>query len=284
MAELILIDITSGFKVMSAYNENNRRLEEFFNGVYQVDGSAPVTSDLNMQDTFKVINLANPTASTDGVSLGYMLAYSAGGTVTGTAMNVAITDTAGYYTSSNVEGALAELGALKNSVIPKSTLTDNTVLCAQTAGTPIAVSLGANQFLGTDGSGVIQGIDISTLTNFTPSFLSTEADNVVLAQNSTITLKSGIASMPKFVNYFLKCKETNVGYSVGDRVAVDPVLYDTDGICCVSTMVVDDGGTYSIKAKTHATSGRQPYIINPTTNVAGEITFSKWYMFVHVIY
>ena len=116
---IVLNDVTSGFNT-STINSNFQKIEDALN-TQVLYRDVPVGTDNAMQDNLdmnnkRIYNLPAPIASNEPVRLIDLQNASigggggGGGSFSGLASDVNITDAGGYYTGSNVEVALQEIG------------------------------------------------------------------------------------------------------------------------------------------------------------------------------
>jgi len=114
MAKLTLNDHSSGYQSAAAHNSNNDQIEaEFQDKVLYRDNPVgepnTMEQDLDMNSN-QIKNLDAPVNNNDAARLQDITDASSIGTSTG--VLTSITDSGGYYTSDNSEGALQELGPL----------------------------------------------------------------------------------------------------------------------------------------------------------------------------
>jgi len=114
MAKLSLTDLAAGYALISVYNANNALIEAAIENTVSRDGTTPNTmsGDLDMNGQ-AINNLADAVANQSPVTLQQLSDASVVSAVT-TALLSTLVDAGGYYTSGNVEGALAELAAVTN--------------------------------------------------------------------------------------------------------------------------------------------------------------------------
>lgn len=109
MAKLTLDSITSGFASVTKYNANNDAIETAIENTLSRDGTSPNQMGANLDmNSFKLINLGAPSSANDAARLADVQDAVAG---TATATLTSISDSGNYYSSTNVEGALQEIGA-----------------------------------------------------------------------------------------------------------------------------------------------------------------------------
>lgn len=106
MAKVTLTTITSGYAAVDALNANFTAIANALENTVSRDGTTPngwtATQDANSQ---RLINLSAPSSATEPVRVQDVEDLVAG---TPTAALTSIVDVAGYYTATDVEGALAE--------------------------------------------------------------------------------------------------------------------------------------------------------------------------------
>jgi len=111
MAKISLTDIASGYLSSTVINANNALIEAEFDNCLSRDGSSPnsMAADIDM-DSNKITNLTDGTNNQDAVTLAQLTA--AGSSLTSaTAVTTAVSDAGAYYTGTNVEAVLQEVGA-----------------------------------------------------------------------------------------------------------------------------------------------------------------------------
>ena|SRR5690606_15381835 len=106
MAKVTLTDITSGYNVATAYNDNNDALEAAIENTLSRDGTAPndMQADLDMGG-FRIINLAEPTSDNDAVRLIDVANIVAGG-------DIIISPTTDWNNVTNVPALVDDIGDL----------------------------------------------------------------------------------------------------------------------------------------------------------------------------
>lgn len=109
-----LTPLAGGFITSVVLNDKLEEIEEAFQNTLSRDGSTPNQMEANLDmNTKRIINLAAPQTPAEPLRLAD---YTAGLTAlpAATAVLTTISDSAGYFGSSNVEGALAELGGFQS--------------------------------------------------------------------------------------------------------------------------------------------------------------------------
>ena len=109
MAKLTLADIAAGFGLITTYNANNALLEAALENTLSRDGTAPNTMSVDLDmNSQKIVNLLNGVNNQDAVTLSQLNTASiVVSTVAASAATLA--DAGGFYVSSTVEAAFAEL-------------------------------------------------------------------------------------------------------------------------------------------------------------------------------
>lgn len=154
MAKLELTDITSGYNVATAYNDNNDAIEVAIENTLSRDGTAPndMQADLDMGG-FRIINLAEPTSDNDAVRLIDVANIVAGG-------DIIISPTTAWDNVTNVPALVDDIGSLTDPGADRILFWDDsagTVSFLQ-AGTGITIS-------GTTISASVASVDWSGITN-----------------------------------------------------------------------------------------------------------------------
>lgn len=109
MAKLSLTDIAAGFGLIATYNANNALLEAALENTLSRDGTAPNTMSVDIDmNSQRVVNLNDGINNQDAVTLSQLNTASiVVSTVAASAATLA--DAGGFYVSSTVEAAFAEL-------------------------------------------------------------------------------------------------------------------------------------------------------------------------------
>lgn len=109
MAKLTLSDITSGYAATTKFNSNNTLIEAALENTLSRDGTSPNQMLANLDlNSNRIVNLGVPNANSDAARLQDVI--DAADISISTASLTTIVDSGGYYSSSNVEGALQEVG------------------------------------------------------------------------------------------------------------------------------------------------------------------------------
>lgn len=117
--KIVLNDVVSGSNV-TTINSNFDKIEDALNNkvLYRDNPLNEVNVMKNNLDMngYRIYNLPEPRSSNEPVRLKDLVNLN--GNVSNAA-NVLLTDVANYYLSNNVEGALAELGVINNTITPE---------------------------------------------------------------------------------------------------------------------------------------------------------------------
>jgi hypothetical protein len=144
---------------------------------------------------------------------------------------VSITDSGGYYSSDNVEGALQEVGADLVGKVDKSTFNANTILYATTDNTPVALTVAEQTVVGRTTGGNIAALAIdSDLTSVSanddtiPSAKATKAALDGKVPNSLFDANTVLyATMDNTPSALTVAEQTVVGRLTGENIDDIPI-------------------------------------------------------------
>lgn len=212
MAKLELTDITSGYNLATAYNDNNDAIEQAVENTLSRDGTAPndMQADLDMGGN-RVVNLGAPQFDTDAVRLIDVAEIVAGG-------DIIITPTVEWSGVDNVPALVDDIAGLTDPGADRILFWDDsagTVAFLQ-AGTGITIS-------GTTISASVAGVDWSGVSSV-PAYVTSlgalsdpNADRIIFWDDS----EGGLAHLT--VSTGLTLSGTSLALShLGIQSLVDP--------------------------------------------------------------
>lgn len=200
LAKLTLTDITSGYSVASKLNENFEAIEEALENTLSRDGTSPNQMDATLDmNSKRIINVGAPSNPNDAARLQDVQDALSGDEPT--AVFVSIADSGGFFSSTNVEGALQELGEdvsdiqtdLADGVTPSF---DRTALEIGAGVTPTNTSVPFYPYVVTRTGAVGNGIanDFTALNNAINSghkWIRIPAGTYLISTDSVINVPSG---------------------------------------------------------------------------------------------
>lgn len=120
MAKLTLTDISAGYNLTTTTNANNALVEAALENTVSRDGTSPNTMSANFDlNSNKVTNVTDGTNDQDACTVAQLNAAAANTLTSVASVNATVDDAGGFFSSSNVEAALQELGL---SVVQEGTL------------------------------------------------------------------------------------------------------------------------------------------------------------------
>lgn len=204
------------------------------------------------------------------------------GPVLGTPASGTMTNVTGLPIATGVSGLAANMATFLaggTSAQLAAALTDETGTGANVfavspalTGTPTAPTAVA----GTNTTQIATTAFVQAASPFTKSF---ESAQQTITAGGTLTLAHGLGTQPKLYMAVLQCTTANLGYSIADEVAINPMLNTTDASVQAISMV-PDATNLNVRIGNNASSLKilikGGTALQDITNASWRLVFRAW--------
>ena len=226
MAKLTLTDITTGYYSVTTLNANNALIETALENTLSRDGTTPNSMAANLDmDSNRILNLPAPISDAEPLRYSDYVNGSTAGTTT-TATLVTVEDLGGYFTSTNVEGALQEAEADLAAHLADA--------AAAHAASAISVLDTATNFTGTDVETVLAEI----ISTYAAQTTGNGASKIGIEDSAGYLTATDVeAALAELANFrargclvYLSVTGQSISTGAWEAISFDGESYDTDTI------------------------------------------------------